>query len=128
MRHLNSPLPMLIPIDPGGEHVECWPADPEEVIELMSGIMDVKEVYRVCKPNSAMSELVSHLRRLSPASRGPKGGLCFRNVLCDIADAWENIGADVHVLSGVSAKKGTLVVVFVPANVGNRIVEINCAF
>lgn len=128
MRHLNSPLPMLIPVDSGGQHVECWAGDPEELVERMSSIMEVKDVYNVHKANSAMAELVSHLRRLSPASRGPKGGLCFRNALCDISDAWQNIGAGVHVLSGLSAKKGTLVLVFAPASVNSCIAEINCSF
>jgi hypothetical protein len=128
MLSFNSLAPRIIPHEPGGEHVECWVADPEELVERMPDISEVKEVYDVCKPTSAMGELVSHLRRLSRTSRTPKGGLCFTHACCDISDAWQNIGRGVHVLSGVSAKGGTLVLLFAPADVDSVIIEANCRF
>ena len=126
MLSFNSPAPKLIPHEPGGEHVECWVADPEELVGRMPDISDVKEVYDVYKRTSAMSELASHLRRLSRVSRSPKGGLCYSHACCDISDAWQNIGRGVHVLSGVSAKGGTLLLVFAPTDVDSAIVEANC--
>jgi hypothetical protein len=123
---LSLSSPKFISLDCGGEHVECLPGDPEALVIRMPNIWEVKEVCDVYKGTRALAELAGHLLRLSRASRSPKDGLCYRHACCDISDAWEKIGRGVHVLSGVSANGGTLVLVLAPSDIDSYIVEVNC--
>ena len=125
---LSSSSSSFISLHAGGQHVVCRPEDPETLIELMSRIWDVECACDVRKPTPSMAQLASHLRRLSPRSPTPKGGLCFRHVCCDIADAWDRAcaGGKAHVLAGFSNKGGTLVLAFVRTEHDTGVVEVNC--
>lgn len=128
MSLILSPRSGFISIHSGGQHVACSPWDPGDLIQRMSGIWDVEEAFDVNKRTTAMRELASHLRRLSRRSPTPKGGLCFRHVCCDIADAWDRVcaGGKAQVLAGFSAKGGTLVLAFAPTGRETCVVELHC--
>ena len=124
----HNPPPKFISSDPGGQHVLAKPADLEELVLRMPNIAEVKVAYDVYKPTTSMTDLASHLRRLS---RSPEDGLCYNHACCDISNAWDGIGeaGKARVYSGVSATGGTLVLVFAPIHFhGDYIVEIDCRY
>ena len=125
----NPPIPpKFISSNPGGQHVLVKPAHLDELVLRMDGISEVKPAYDIYKPTPAMAELASHLDRLS---RTPEEDLCYNHACCDISDAWNQIGAagKAQVYSGVSAKGGTLVLLFAPIHEHcDYIVEINCRY
>jgi hypothetical protein len=124
----SSPSPKFICLDPGGQHVRCSPRDLEGLILDVPDLSEIKVVYDVYKPTSAMPEFASHLSRLS---RAPEGGLCYNHACCDLSDAWNRIGGagKAQVYSGVSTKGGTLVLLFAPIqHHGEYIVEVDCRY
>lgn len=124
----DLPTPRFVSVNPGGQHIHSRPADPENLIMHMPDISEIKAVYDVYKPTAPMEDLISHLRRLSDS---PESDLCYNHACCDISNAWNQIGAagKARVYSGVSAKGGTLVLVFAPIHQhGDYIVEIDCGY
>ena len=124
----NHPLPRFFSLDPGGQHVLATPVDLEGLVLRMPNISEVKVAYDVYKPTPPMADLASHLRRLTHSS---EDGLCYSHACCDISNAWNEVGAagKARVLSGVSARGGTLVLLFAPIqHHDDYVVEVNCRY